>query len=73
MYREDIAPTGVRFVELDGRVDDRAVAAMTRPLDHPEEGEAMTAHNLEVARRAFGRATMERVARRALRRAGATA
>jgi glycosyltransferase involved in cell wall biosynthesis len=54
VYARDIAPTGVRFVELDGRVSDDAVAAFARLLDDPEERRAMTEHNYEVARRHFG-------------------
>lgn len=54
VYVRDIAPSGVRFVELDGRVDDAAVAAVRRLLDDPAERQAMVAHNHAVASRAFG-------------------
>ncbi len=54
VYARDIAPTGVRFVELDGRVDAGAVEAFARLLDDPEERRAMTRHNARVASRHFG-------------------
>lgn len=54
VYARDIAPTGVRFVELDGRVDDAAVDAVRRLLDDPAQRTAMAEHNHAVASRAFG-------------------
>ena len=54
VYVRDIAPTGLRFVELDGRVNDGAAASFARLLDDPEERRAMTEHNARVARRHFG-------------------
>jgi glycosyltransferase involved in cell wall biosynthesis len=54
VYVRDIAPTGVHFVELDGRVDDRAARAFARLLDDPEERRATTEHNARVAARHFG-------------------
>ena len=63
VYVRDIAPTGVRFVELDGSVTDDAVAAFARLLDDPEERRSMTEHNARVARRHFGmEALRERLA-----------
>jgi|SRR6056297_50117 len=54
VYVRDIAPTGLRFVELDGRVDETAVAAVRRLLDDPAARREMVEHNRAVASRAFG-------------------
>jgi glycosyltransferase involved in cell wall biosynthesis len=66
VYREDIAPKGFRFVEIEGRVDQRAVTEVARLLDAPHEVEAMTAHNFALAARHYGLDTVERVCREAL-------
>lgn len=54
VYAEDIAPAGMRFVELDGRVDDDAVEAVANLLRDGETCRAMTEHNVRVARHHFG-------------------
>ncbi len=54
VYVRDIAPTGVRFVELSGRVDDASVDAVRTLLDDPAARQAMVEHNHAVASRAFG-------------------
>src|SRR6056297_1396291 len=54
VYVRDIAPTGLRLVELDGRVDETAVAAVRRLLDDPAARREMVEHNRAVASRAFG-------------------
>lgn len=66
VYREDIAPKGFRFVEIEGRIDERAVAEVARLLDTPAEVEAMTAHNYALAARHYGLDTVEHVCREAL-------
>lgn len=54
VYVADIAPTGVRFVEIDGTVDDAAVSAVAALLDDPDARARMAEHNHAVGARAFG-------------------
>jgi glycosyltransferase involved in cell wall biosynthesis len=61
VYARDLAPTGLRFVEIDGAVTDAAVAEVAALLDDPERVARDVAHNLDVARARFGTATLERV------------
>ena len=70
VYAADIAPTGMRFVEIDGHVTPAAVERFARLLDDPEERAAMARHNLEVARRHFGLGTLRARLRDALRELG---
>lgn len=66
VYVSDLAPTGFRFVEIDGAVTDEAVAAVEALLERPAARDAMADHNLEVARRHFGFGTLDRILRAAL-------
>lgn len=54
VYVADIAPTGVRFVEIEGAVDDASVERVATLLDDPDARSAMAEHNFAVAARAFG-------------------
>jgi mannosylglucosylglycerate synthase len=62
VYADDIAPTGVRCIELDGEVTDQAVAEVRALLTAPERGRAMAEANYQAGRRHFSYATVrERV------------
>jgi mannosylglucosylglycerate synthase len=62
VYADDIAPAGVRCIELDGEVTDRAVAEVRDLLAEPERGRAMAEANYQAGRRHFSYATVrERV------------
>lgn len=54
VYTADIAPTGVRFVEIDGSVDDAAVEAVAVLLDAPAAMAKTAEHNFAIGERAFG-------------------
>jgi glycosyltransferase involved in cell wall biosynthesis len=54
VYVADIASAGLRFVEIDGAVDDTAVQQVAALLDDPAAREAMADHNHAVGARAFG-------------------
>ena len=54
VYVADIAPTGVRFVEIDGAVDDASVERVASLLDDPAGRRAMAEHNFAVGARSFG-------------------
>ncbi len=54
VYVRDIAPTGVRFVEIEQGVSDAAVAAVRARLDDPRLVAEETDHNHRVARARFG-------------------
>ncbi|GAB4471786.1 MAG: glycosyltransferase family 4 protein [Anaerolineae bacterium] len=53
VYREDIEPTGIQAVTLDGAVTDEAVEAVRHLLNSPRDVEQMTAHNYQVGARHF--------------------
>lgn len=61
VYARDLAPTGFRFVEIDGRVDDVAVAAVAELLADRARVERDVDHNHALARERFGLDTLERV------------
>jgi len=62
VYAEDIAPAGVRCIELDGAVTPDAVAQVRDLLASSERGGAMTEANYRAGRRHFSYATVrERV------------
>jgi len=71
VYVSDIAPTGVRFVELDGDVTNAAAAEVDRLLDDPAAREAMAEHNRTVAARAFGMPALRAALEGPLRSLGA--
>jgi glycosyltransferase involved in cell wall biosynthesis len=73
VYVRDIAPTGLRFVELDGEVSDAAVTAAGRLLRDPAERRAMAARNLRIARRHFGLDALRARLRGPLRELGVAA
>ncbi len=72
VYARDLAPTGLRFVEIDGVVTDAAVAEVAALLDDPERVARDVAHNHAVASAHFGLATLERVLDAALIDLGVT-
>ena len=53
VYVADIAPKGFRFVEIEGAVSARAVREVAELLEDPARQEAMTEHNLDLARRHY--------------------
>ena len=54
VYEADIRPLGLRFVELDGKVTDEAVAEVRAFLADRARLEADTDHNFDVAKRYLG-------------------
>jgi len=62
VYADDIAPTGVRCIELDGEVTPEAVAQVRDLLAAPDRARAMTEANYQASLRHFSYATVrERV------------
>jgi glycosyltransferase involved in cell wall biosynthesis len=61
VYARDLAPAGFRFVEIDGRVTDAAVAEVAALLADPERVARDVAHNHDVGRRHFGLDALDRV------------
>ena len=53
VYRDDIEPTGVQAVTIDGQVTDGTTRQVRDLLTSPERVEQMTAHNARVAARYF--------------------
>ena len=60
VYEADIRPLGFRFVELAGAVTDEAVSEVRALLADPERRAADAEHNVDVARRHFSYAVLER-------------
>jgi glycosyltransferase involved in cell wall biosynthesis len=58
VYAEDIAPTGVRCIELDGAVTTQAVAQVRDLLAAPDGAATMTAANYRAGLRHFSYATV---------------
>ena len=54
VYVADIAPAGLRFVEIDGAVDDAAVQRVAALLDDPAARAELAEHNHAIGARAFG-------------------
>ena len=62
VYADDIAPTGVRCIELDGEVTPEAVAQVRDLLASPDQAAAMAEANYQASLRHFSYATVrERV------------
>ena len=65
VYRQDIEPTGIRAVTIDGQITDETVASVRRLLREPDRVAEMTEHNFAVASRhfsyAFARPLLEEV------------
>jgi mannosylglucosylglycerate synthase len=61
VYARDLAPAGFRFVEIDGAVNDAAVAHVAALLADPGQVARDVAHNHAIARTRFGLGTLERV------------
>ena len=61
VYVSDIAPTGLRAVEIDGAVTAETVAAVTELLDRPELVEEIVTHNYAVGRRHFSYEVAEEI------------
>ncbi len=61
VYVADIAPTGLRAVEIDGVITEETVAAVVELLDDPALVEEITDHNYAVAGRHFSCGVAEEV------------
>ena len=72
VYARDLAPAGFRFVEIDGRMTDAAVAEVAALLADPDRIARDVAHNFDVGRRHFGLDTLARVLDAALTDLGVT-
>jgi glycosyltransferase involved in cell wall biosynthesis len=73
VYQRDLAPTGIRAIEMDGAVTGDVVAEAERWLAHPEVAEAAVEHNYRVGLRHFSFAAAARVVLPALDRAAVAA
>ncbi len=63
VYVSDIAPTGLRAVEMDGAITDDIVARVRQVLDSPSQQAAWARRNFEIGQRHFS----TEIARRKLR------
>ncbi|TFH49091.1 MAG: glycosyltransferase [Lysobacterales bacterium] len=61
VYQEDIEPTGIQAVTIDGQVTDEAVQQVRQLLEHPEKIEEMTTHNFMTANKYFSYAFAESI------------
>ncbi|MBW2526206.1 MAG: glycosyltransferase family 4 protein [Deltaproteobacteria bacterium] len=59
VYARDIAPTGLRLVELDGAVTDQAVAEVRALLAEPSAAKRRASHNTRVAEEHFSYEVLE--------------
>lgn len=59
VYNSDIRPLGFQFIELDGYVDDRAVAQATHIIKSPKDASEMADDNFAIAREHFSLETLE--------------
>ena len=66
VYVADIAPLGLKFIELDGVVTDETVAAVRSALAHPERQARIAASNYDIARRRLSYKVLRRRLRRLL-------
>ncbi|HEX3219155.1 MAG TPA: glycosyltransferase family 4 protein [Candidatus Limnocylindria bacterium] len=66
VYVSDIAPLGLKFIEIDGEVTDATVAAVRHALAHPESQARIAAHNYDIARRRLSYKVLRRRLRRLL-------
>ena len=64
VYVADIAPLGMKLIEIDGRITDETVAAVRTALANPRQQARIAARNYEIARRRLS----YKVLRRRLRR-----
>ena len=53
VYRQDIEPTGIRAVTIDGEITSDTVDSVGRLLENPDLVQEMTEHNFAVASRHF--------------------
>ena len=60
VYNADIGPLGFEFVELDGFVDEAAVARARELLDDPGQVKAMAEKNYAIAQDNFSLEVLER-------------
>ncbi len=60
VYNADIGPLGFEFIELDGFVDDDAVAKTKELLNNPERVKAMTDKNYALAQEHFSYEVLEK-------------
>jgi glycosyltransferase involved in cell wall biosynthesis len=60
VYNADIRPLGLEFVELDGFVDDHAIAKTKELLKEPEQVQAMAEKNYAIAQEYFSLEVLER-------------
>jgi glycosyltransferase involved in cell wall biosynthesis len=59
VYNSDIRPLGFQFIELDGFVDDRAVAQATQIIKSPGDAHDMLESNFAIAREHFSLEMLE--------------
>jgi glycosyltransferase involved in cell wall biosynthesis len=67
VYVADIAPLGLRFIEIDGEITDATVAAVTALLANPDRIRANARHNFEIARHHLSYRVLRRKLRKLLR------
>jgi len=71
VYVADIAPLGLQFIEIDGRITDETVAAVRTALASPQRQARITRRNYEIARRRLSYKVLRRRLRRLIEPSGA--
>jgi glycosyltransferase involved in cell wall biosynthesis len=66
VYVADIAPLGLKFIEIDGVVTDKTVAEVWRALSDPRRQALIAQRNFEIARRRLSYKVLRRRLRRLL-------
>ena len=66
MYAADIAPLGLEFIELDGKVTDEAVDEVKSILASPGRQRRIAERNYDIARRRLSYKVLRRRLRRLL-------
>ena len=67
VYVADIAPLGLKLIEIDGEITGATVAAVRSLLANPDRIRAHARHNFEIARRHLGYGVLRRRLGRLLR------
>ncbi len=59
IYRDDIAPIGIKAVQIDGEITDQAIEEVRELLTNPSKVDEITSHNFNVARSNFSYQTAQ--------------
>jgi glycosyltransferase involved in cell wall biosynthesis len=72
VYVADIAPLGLKLVEIDGAITDATVAAVTALMTNADKRRAWARHNFEIAQRQLSYRTLRRKLGKLVRELAAT-